>query len=111
MLQVIKLQDTDIQSDDNSYQYIRLVLDGVSIFSTEEVGKLKNIVNHTSDDVSWLVDADRNSQELGELNQLRIKLKGQTITFEVQKMVNHEFEPSGAVSMQEFRQTLSQFRF
>ncbi len=108
MFQIIRLQGNDIQQADHPFNLVQLVLNEVNVFSTEEVNKLENIARKTNDNADWLVDADRNSQELGELNQLRIKLEGQTITFEVQEMANHEFEACGAVSIKEFKQTLSQ---
>lgn len=103
MFTITKGKDEDIQ-DGNYAQYdiFQLTIDNRIVFSTEDINTLEEIATDESAEGSWLLDADRNSQEQSELIQARITKANDNLKLDVQKKVNGDFEFAGEASVAEF---------
>ena len=108
MFTITKNHDEDIQDKDYSrYDILQLAIDDQVVFSTEDTDTLKEIAADQSTEGSWLLGADRNSQEQAELNQLRITKSGDTFRLEVQKKTDGEFESVGEATLAEFAKAVN----
>ena len=110
MFAITQKYDEDIQ--DATYGYYKLVqltINNEVVFSTADSDTLSRIAVDESGEGSWLIDADKNSQELGEFNQLRISKVGDVLKLEVQKHSNKEFEMIADIAISEFAAAVRHF--